>query len=76
MLCHKQSVKEQVQGKVDKYILTWWKYLGCHIRKSRKEIPDGENMTHIINWINYHEYEHNECNDWKKASTTSVNMCI
>ena len=25
-------------------------------------------MTHIINWINYHECEHNECDDWKKQA--------
>jgi hypothetical protein len=23
-------------------------------------------MKHIINWITYHDYEHNERNDWKK----------
>ena len=54
---------------------TWWKYWECNFEKSRKDIPDdGEKMTLIINWINYHEYEHKECNDQKKESTTSVNM--
>ena len=27
-----------------------------------------------INWINYHEYEHKECNDWEKESSALVNM--
>ena len=31
-------------------------------------------MTHIINWINYHEYEHKDCNDWKKESSELVDM--
>jgi hypothetical protein len=31
-------------------------------------------MTRIINWINYHEYEHKECEDWKKESSALVNM--
>ena len=31
-------------------------------------------MTRIINWINYHEYEHKEFNDWKKESSALVNM--
>ena len=31
-------------------------------------------MMRIINWINYHEYENNERNDWKKESSTLVDM--
>ena len=31
-------------------------------------------MTRIINWMNYHEYEDKECNDWKKESSALVNM--
>ena len=55
-------------------MLTWWKYWGCHFRKSRKEIPDDKKkITCIVNWIN-HEYEHKRSNDWKKESTILVNM--
>ena len=25
-------------------------------------------MTRIISWVNFHEYEHKECNDWKKEA--------
>ena len=46
-LCHKQSGKEEVQGKVDKYMLTWWKYWGCNFKKSRKEIPDDEKKDYV-----------------------------
>ena len=28
----------------------------------------------IINWIKYHEYEHNKCNDCKKESSALVDM--
>ena len=31
-------------------------------------------MTRIINWINYHKYEHAEYNDWKNESSTLVDM--
>ena len=30
----------------------------------------------IINWINYHEYDHKENNDWKKESSALVDMGI
>ena len=33
-------------------------------------------MTQIINWINYHEYEHKESNDWKNESSAVVDMGI
>jgi len=33
-----------------------------------------KNMTRIINWINYHEYEHIESNDWKNGSSELVDM--
>jgi hypothetical protein len=29
-------------------------------------------MMRIINWINYHEYEHEENNDWKKEKESSA----
>ncbi len=31
-------------------------------------------MKRIINWINYHEYEHKESNDWKIESNALVDM--
>ena len=33
-------------------------------------------MKRIINWINYHEYDHKhkEINDWKKESSALVDM--
>ena len=32
-------------------------------------------MTRIINWINYHEYEHKEStDDWKNESSALVDM--
>jgi hypothetical protein len=31
-------------------------------------------MKRIINWINYHEYERKERNDWKKESSALVDL--
>ena len=49
---------------------------GVISEKLEKTFQMMKKMTHIINWINYHECEHDECKckDWIKTSTISVDM--
>ena len=49
--------------------------MGYHIRNNKNNISDGgEKMKRIINWIKYHEYEHEERNDRKNESSALVDM--